>query len=241
MTLAVILVVCVSCSAPVPSGRTQIWTQPGAQQSPPAQSSDSTSSAAQSNTGSAQNPPASETPASPATAAPPPATPPTPAQTPSDKKTGTRTHRQRKKTSAPSTAADCAKSAPTTTNTPEPESAARKDGAAAAKTTPTNCPPPKTVVHEGGTTEPSIQLLGGTGGQQATAGQRSTTDQLVESTEQNLKKIAGRALDANQQEMLKQIQQFLDQSKAAVAAGDVERGRNLALKAHLLSDELAKP
>ena len=53
--------------------------------------------------------------------------------------------------------------------------------------------------------------------------------------------IAGRQLDSNQQEMLKQIQQFLDQSKAAVAAGDIERGHNLAMKAHLLSDELAKP
>ena len=92
----------------------------------------------------------------------------------------------------------------------------------------------------GGTTEPAIQLVGGAGGQNA-AGQRSTTDQLVGSTEENLKKIAGRQLDSNQQEMLKQIQQFLDQSKAAVAAGDIERGHNLAMKAHLLSDELAKP
>jgi hypothetical protein len=41
--------------------------------------------------------------------------------------------------------------------------------------------------------------------------------------------------------MVNQIQQFIEQSKAAVATGDVERGHNLALKAHLLSAELMKP
>jgi hypothetical protein len=41
--------------------------------------------------------------------------------------------------------------------------------------------------------------------------------------------------------MLTQIQQFMEQSKAALAAKDMERGHNLALKAHLLSEELAKP
>jgi hypothetical protein len=33
----------------------------------------------------------------------------------------------------------------------------------------------------------------------------------------------------------------VEQSKAAVAAGDADRGHNLALKARLLSDELGKP
>jgi hypothetical protein len=33
----------------------------------------------------------------------------------------------------------------------------------------------------------------------------------------------------------------MDQAKTAIAAGDIERGHNLALKAHLLSDELLKP
>jgi hypothetical protein len=105
---------------------------------------------------------------------------------------------------------------------------------------PANCPPAKTVVREGGTSEPSIQLIGGKGAEQ-TSKQRSTTDRLLESTEDNLKKVAGRQLSASQQEMVNQIQQFIQQSKAAVSAGDVERGRNLAQKAHLLSDELVKP
>jgi hypothetical protein len=102
-----------------------------------------------------------------------------------------------------------------------------------------NCPPLKTVVHDGGTSEPAIQLVGGKNEQASQ--QRSTTDQLLGSTEDNLKKVAGRELNPSQQEMVNQIQQFIEQSKAAVSAGDLARGHNLALKAHLLSDELVKP
>ena len=113
--------------------------------------------------------------------------------------------------------------------------------AAPANTTPAaKCPPEKKIVHEGGTTEPPIQLLGGPGGEQASH-QRDTTDQLLGSVQNDLKKVAGRQLNSSQQEMVNQIQQFMEQSKAAVATGDVERGHNLAMKAHLLSAELVKP
>jgi hypothetical protein len=70
--------------------------------------------------------------------------------------------------------------------------------------------------------------------------QRST-EELTAATGENLKKVEGRQLNPNQQEMVNQIKQFMEQSKTAVAAGDLERGHNLALKAHLLSDELVKP
>jgi hypothetical protein len=129
--------------------------------------------------------------------------------------------------------------ATTTTSAPSPDTPAN---AAPANGTPVpaNCPPEKKIVHDGGTTEPPIQLLGGPGGEQASH-QRDTTDQLLGSVENNLKKVAGRQLTSTQQEMVNQIQQFMEQSKAAVAAGDVERGHNLALKAQLLSVELVKP
>jgi hypothetical protein len=64
---------------------------------------------------------------------------------------------------------------------------------------------------------------------------------LLGSAEENLKKISGRQLSSSQQDMVNQVHQFMEQSKVAVAAGDVERGHNLAMKAHLLSDELVKP
>jgi hypothetical protein len=108
-------------------------------------------------------------------------------------------------------------------------------------TTPTlpPCPTPKKVVRNGGSAEPSIQLVGGgTAGQTA---QQRTIDQLTATTTENLKKLEGRQLDPTQQDMVSQIKQFMDQSKTAVAAGDLERGNNLATKARLLSDELVKP
>jgi len=102
------------------------------------------------------------------------------------------------------------------------------------------CPPPKKVVRNGGTDEPTIKLTGETTAAQASQ-QRATTDQLNASTEENLKKIADRQLAPSQQEIVTQIQQFVEQSKQAVAADDLERAHNLALKARLLSDELLKP
>jgi len=60
-------------------------------------------------------------------------------------------------------------------------------------------------------------------------------------TQTNLKKMAGRQLTPNQQDMVNQIHQFMDQAKTAVAAGDVERARTLAWKAQLLSEELVNP
>jgi len=105
---------------------------------------------------------------------------------------------------------------------------------------PNPCPPPKKVVRNGGSNEPTVQLTGGATAEQASH-ERSSTDQLAAATEENLKKAEGLQLSHSQQEMVSQIKQFMDQSKAAVAGGDLERGHSLALKAHLLSDELVKP
>ncbi|HEY1657263.1 MAG TPA: hypothetical protein VGG14_02880 [Candidatus Sulfotelmatobacter sp.] len=92
----------------------------------------------------------------------------------------------------------------------------------------------------GGADESPVELKGDTPPAKA-SNDLLSTEQLHLVTEGNLKKIAGRQLTADQQEMLNQIKQFMDQSKAAVADGDLERGHNLAMKARLLSDELAGP
>jgi len=109
-----------------------------------------------------------------------------------------------------------------------------------AATASTNCPPSKVIVRHGSTPEPSVDLAGGTSGGQ-TSHQRDTANQMLETTQSNLKKIAGRQLSSNQQDMANQIRQFMDQSKAAVDAGDLDRARTLAWKAQLLSEELVKP
>jgi hypothetical protein len=100
------------------------------------------------------------------------------------------------------------------------------------------CPPKKTVVRNGGTDESSVQLTGSDPAKQASQG---TAAQLLEATQENLNKLAGRQLNADQQQILSQIHEFMEQSKQADAAGDLERGQNLASKARLLSDELVKP
>jgi hypothetical protein len=102
------------------------------------------------------------------------------------------------------------------------------------------CPPAKVVVKNGGSDEPTIELTRGTSEQQASQ-QRYTTEQLRTATEENLKKLSGRQLTASQQEMVTQIKQFMEQAKSAVADEDLERGHSLAMKAHLLSEELLKP
>lgn len=91
-------------------------------------------------------------------------------------------------------------------------------------------------MHNGGTAEPSIQLTG-----PEAPHQNDTGAQLLATTDGNLKKIAALQLTESEQEMVSQIHQFVDQSKAAVAAGDAERARTLALKAQTLSEELIKP
>jgi hypothetical protein len=98
---------------------------------------------------------------------------------------------------------------------------------------------PKVVVPNGGTSDPSVQLAPSLTKQQA-ANQRQNTDQLLASTESNLKAIAGRRLQASQQDTVKQIEQYVAQAKGAAKTGDLERAHNLALKAQLLSEELVK-
>jgi homogentisate 1,2-dioxygenase len=96
------------------------------------------------------------------------------------------------------------------------------------------------VIKNGGSDEPTVELKGGTSEPQASQ-QRLSTEQLTAATEENLKKTAERQLNPSQQETVSQTKQFMDQAKSAVAAGDVERGHNLAKKAYLLSEELLKP
>lgn len=104
--------------------------------------------------------------------------------------------------------------------------------------TPKNCPPTKIVVHQGGITEQSIQLAGGTPGDDSK--KREAVNQMLAATQENLKKAAGQ-LSVTEQSSVSQIRQFVDQSKKALSADDVERAQTLAWKAKLLSDDLVKP
>jgi hypothetical protein len=104
---------------------------------------------------------------------------------------------------------------------------------------PTNCPPKKTIVPQGGTTEPSIELAGAASDDEA-ARTRNAVDQMVAVTENNLKNISGQTMSSGQKDQVNQIRQYLTESKGAVADGDLERARTLAWKAQMLSEDLVK-
>lgn len=97
----------------------------------------------------------------------------------------------------------------------------------------------KVIVRNGGAKEGTSQLSPGTGKEQQDHS-RENTEQLLATTNSNLKNVAGRQLTPAQQSMVEEINTYVKQSKAAADAGDLSRAHTLAFKAHLLSDELAK-
>jgi hypothetical protein len=95
-------------------------------------------------------------------------------------------------------------------------------------------------VPEGGVTEQSIQLAGGSPSGETTQKRESTT-QMLTATEENLKKVDGIQLTEGQRNSVSQIRQFVDQSQKALKAADFERAQTLAWKAKVLSDDLVAP
>lgn len=114
---------------------------------------------------------------------------------------------------------------------PQPEPApVRRPRPAAAATAPAPAPPP----------EPAPQPTVSAGLSDIEAEQhRYSTEQLLESAEANLRSIR-RALSRDEQGVVQQIRTFVQQARAATAAADLVRARNLAQKAHLLSTELRR-
>ncbi len=69
--------------------------------------------------------------------------------------------------------------------------------------------------------------------------QKLDTQHLLDATEANLRGLT-RSLSSDEQVTVAHIRSYMLQSKNATTDGDLERAYNLALKAHLLSDELVK-
>ena len=108
------------------------------------------------------------------------------------------------------------------------------------KTTRQATGPRKTVVRDGGTSEPTSQLAPGMSEDQAKRSQQ-TTNQLLSSSQENLKRASARTLTSGQQATLEQVKVFIEQANAALKVGDFQRGHNFAMKAHALSEDLLKP
>ena len=99
--------------------------------------------------------------------------------------------------------------------------------------------PKKTVVREGGTSDPATTLTPGIAAPQQNYSRESIVD-LLSSADTNLKRAAERTLSVNQQADADQIRIFIEQANNAMNVGDLDRAHNLAMKAHLLSDDLVK-
>jgi hypothetical protein len=227
MTLAALLLVATMCA---PSAAQTANQESTPQSVPEAKPSEAAATQDQATAPTAQNPPA------------PSQAPPAKAKstkTPSGQThpTTTRSH-HKKRVLPPCESAPAAGQVATGANSTTADSPAT--GPTAPAETPSPCPPSKVVVRQGGTSEPSIQLAGGTAGDQ-TSHQREVANQILGSADANLKKIAGHQLTSTQQDTMNQIRQFMGESKAAMDAGDLERARTLAWKAQVLSEELVKP
>jgi len=147
--------------------------------------------------------------------------------------------------------------APDTTQTPDKIEPSAPDTAKPAPVTPAkttkNSPakkpakkrsPPNessiVVVRNGGSSDTQGQISYSATDQQ-TLEKRKNTDALLSATTTNLKQITGKQLNLGQQDMVKQIHNYMAQSKNATKTGDIQGANNLAVKAHLLSEELVKP
>ncbi|HXX28548.1 MAG TPA: hypothetical protein VEI99_08770 [Terriglobales bacterium] len=136
-------------------------------------------------------------------------------------------------TSAPSASAKSANCTSGVSHKPKRQAPAGPDKSAPGE-------PTKTVVRNGGTSDAKVAISPGMSDQQASQ-KLENTNQLLSSTDANLKQIAPRQLNASQQDTVKQIKSFVDQAKVAASKGDVERAYNLASKANMLSADLVGP
>ena|SRR5437868_1935095 len=115
----------------------------------------------------------------------------------------------------------------------------KKKTSRAKKRKPPTDGPRRVIVRNGGTRESGGQLEPGLPNAEAQR-QRHATQQLLRETDTRVKAVAGRKLTPDQQDMLRQITSYMDQSRSADKDGDLVGARNLAMKAHMLCDELVR-
>ena len=149
------------------------------------------------------------------------------------------------------------------TAVPDPSSPSAKDGAKdttndSAKPTPppeakkaipkkrrrptrprASADPRKVVVPEGGAKEPPAQIAPGLAPDEADR-QRRDAEQWLSSADGQLKTLAGRTLGMQQQEALGQARNYMTGARLALKEGDMRRASTLALKAHLLAEDLVR-
>lgn len=118
--------------------------------------------------------------------------------------------------------------------TAKPKPTPKKGGSETARNTP-----PKKVVNSDSANAPSAGQISPSLSHNEVIHDQATTEQLLQSTEASLNGIK-RQLSTDEQAVVAQIRDYMNQSRQATKANDLTRAYNLALKARLLSDDLAK-
>jgi len=118
------------------------------------------------------------------------------------------------------------------------QKAAAPSGSTPTGSTPTGSTPTKTVVRNGSTSDPTVEISPSRSQQQNSQALQNT-NRLLATSDANLKKLSGRQLSSSQRDTVNQIKSYMEQAKKAANAGDVQRAYNLAFKANLLSADLA--
>jgi len=95
------------------------------------------------------------------------------------------------------------------------------------------------VVQNGSTSDPSIQFSTPLSPEQATREKQDTAG-LLAKADANLQGLSGHQLNPSQQDTCAQVRSYIEQAKAAEESGDLQGAHNLAVKAVLLSNDLAK-
>jgi len=118
----------------------------------------------------------------------------------------------------------------------------RKNGQAAGKSTSEtarNIPPKILVKPDDAAAGPTPGVISPGPARPDPARDQATTEQLLQSAEANLNGIK-RQLSQDEQAIVTQIRDYVSQSRQATKENDAVRAHNLALKAQLLADDLAR-
>lgn len=126
---------------------------------------------------------------------------------------------------------------PRNNNKPAATTNAGTSTSAAPAATGTQSQTSKVIIQQGG--EPPTTGQISAAGPDDDSRSRQTIEELLQSTDSNLRSIS-RQLSDNELAMVEQIRTYMAQARTASTDGDLTRANNLALKAHLLSDELVK-
>jgi hypothetical protein len=96
-----------------------------------------------------------------------------------------------------------------------------------------------TVVPEGGAKEPPAQIAPGLAPDEAKRNRREA-EQWLSATDVQLKELTNRHLSEPRQEVVSQVRNYQLGARSALKEGDLRRAHTLALKAHLLADDMIK-